>query len=48
MSCKYSDFNGYCQLFDDGIERPCCEADGACVCGDDPNPEDSCEDYEER
>lgn len=48
MTCKFSDFDGICQFFGDGIERPCSEINGACICEDDPNPEDSCEDYEER
>ena len=48
MSCKYSDFNGVCQLFGDGMERPGCDEEGYCVCEDDEEPLDSCEDYEER
>jgi hypothetical protein len=45
MSCIYSDFNGKCTLWDENYELPCAP-DGDCVCEDDPNPEDSCENYE--
>ena len=47
MGCRFSDFNGKCQFFGDDIERPTDE-EGNCICEDDPNPEDSCEDYQER
>lgn len=47
MSCKFSNFQGICDFFEDGIERPT-DVDGACLCEDDTNPEDLCEDYEER
>lgn len=47
MSCKFSNHRGICEFFDDGIERPIGD-NGICLCEDDPNPEDSCEDYEER
>lgn len=48
MSCKFSEYGtGLCQLFGDGIERPGCDENGICICEDDPDPIDSCEDYEE-
>ncbi len=47
MSCKFSNFQGICDLFGDDIERPT-DKDGACLCEDDENPEEQCEDYEER
>jgi len=46
MSCKFSNFQGICDLFGDNIERPT-DSDGACLC-DDENPKEQCEDYEER
>lgn len=48
MSCKFSDPNGFCQLIGDGIERNGCDTDGACICEDDEEPLDTCEDYVER
>lgn len=47
MSCKFSNFDGVCEFFNDGIDRPV-DNEGYCTCEDDPNPEDSCEEYEER
>lgn len=48
MSCRFSDHNGYCQLFDGSIEMPGCDKDGICLCEDDEDPTKTCEDYEER
>ena len=48
MSCKYSNNNGICQFFGDGIERFGCQNDGVCICEDDEDPSYLCEDYEER
>lgn len=45
IGCKFSDFHGICEFYGDGIERECCDSNGACICEDDPNPEDLCEDY---
>jgi len=47
MSCKYGNFDGVCQFFGDGIERFGCDEEGNCICEDDENPLDSCEDYVE-
>lgn len=46
MSCIYSTFNGECTMDDGSIEMTC-SLGGYCMCEDDPNPEDSCEYYEE-
>ncbi|MBT6048139.1 MAG: hypothetical protein HOG49_15125 [Candidatus Scalindua sp.] len=49
MQCKYSDFEGRCQMFDPeadsglGVDE---EGEGYCVCEDDPEPSNSCEGYE--
>ncbi len=47
MSCKFSDNEGKCKFNGDGIERPI-DKDGLCTCDEDPNPEDQCEDYQEK
>lgn len=47
MSCNFSDFNGKCEFFEDGVERPV-DKEGCCLCEDDENPIDSCEDFQER
>jgi len=47
MSCKYSDFDGICQFFGDGIERTGYDEEGYCICEYDENHSDLCEDYEE-
>ena len=48
MGCIYSDYyTGKCQLYDGMIEMPC-DKNGVCLCEDDPNPEDQCEDYQEQ
>ncbi len=47
MSCKFAEEDGKCPFADDGIERPV-DKNGICLVEDDPNPEDSCEDYQER
>ena len=52
MSCKYSDFEGKCTLWDadDTFEHIAnsCDEKGYCSVEDDPDPSVSCEDYEER
>jgi len=48
MSCKFNNFQGICDLFGDGIERSGYDGEGICICDDDEEPLDSCEDYEER
>ena len=45
MSCRYSDFDGMCEVFDPGIEMGGCTEDGVCVCEDDENPADTCESF---
>lgn len=47
MSCKYSDIDGKCTMYDEGVEQPGCDDDGTCICQDDPDPTYLCEDYEE-
>ena len=46
MSCRFNNWHGICVFHGDGIERPTDE-NGVCLCDDDENPEDSCEDYQE-
>lgn len=48
MTCKFSDINGYCELFDDSFESFGCDSDGICICEDDEDPTILCEDYKER
>ena len=47
MGCIYSNFDGECALWDvdTDYEAQGCEA-GFCIVEDDPNPADSCEDYQ--
>lgn len=47
MECKFSDFDGKCQMFDPGIEMPGCSEDGKCICEDDEDTTILCEHYEE-
>jgi len=47
MSCKYCDFDGKCQLFNPHFEQFGVDEDGYCICEDDENPEETCEDYDE-
>ena len=48
MGCKFSDFEGKCQNFDEDnpIETPGCDDEGNCICEEDPDPSISCETYE--
>lgn len=48
MSCKFSDSNGICSLYDNEIENPGWNEKGVCICEDDENPGFLCEDYAER
>ena len=45
MGCIYNNWDGECSIWDKNIEMQGCDERGICVCDDDPNPEDSCEDY---
>lgn len=52
MGCKFCDFDGQCELWDEeGITFEhiaiSCDEDGHCLVKDDPDPTMSCEDYEE-
>lgn len=46
MSCRFNEYVGKCMFFGDGIERPY-DDNGHCLCEDDENPENACEDYQE-
>jgi len=49
MGCIHSDFDGECILWEkDSSYNPwgCDEEDGTCMVEEDPNPLDTCEDYE--
>ena len=51
MICKYSDFDGKCQLWEFGemfehIAKSCDDT-GVCLVEDDSDPSMSCEDYKE-
>ena len=48
MSCRFSDFNGTCQLYDPEIENFGWNSEGFCICEDNENPGYVCEEYEER
>ncbi len=48
MSCKFNDRDGKCEIFDGSIEMPGVDENGICICEDDENPGDTCEDYQER
>lgn len=53
MSCRNSNFDGKCDLWDDTdlmFEHIAnsCDSDGICLVEDDEYPSMSCEDYEER
>lgn len=48
MSCKFSDQDGKCQLFDGSIEMNGVDENGICICEDDEDPTYVCEDYQER
>ncbi len=45
MACLHSTFVGECTLFEEGVEFGC-DAEGICVCEDDPTPAHSCESFE--
>lgn len=47
MACRYCSFDGKCQICDpdDGIEHQGIDENGFCVCEDDPDPEDTCDEY---
>jgi len=52
MSCIFSNFNGTCQYFDENNTDDAFpngmgyDNKGICVVEDDPNPEDSCQNFE--
>ena len=49
MPCMFSNFDGVCDLFDPDIDDDlCCDEDGYCLCEEDPNPEETCESYDEN
>lgn len=45
MSCIFSDIDGTCTLYDPEIENPGWDDNGYCICEDDPNPRELCEEY---
>ena len=45
MSCVNEDFEGNCELYPE-IDCMVCNPDGVCVCSDDPDPANSCPNYE--
>jgi len=49
MGCIYSDFEGKCTLYTEGVESPGTDEDdnGYCVCEDDEDPLYTCAEYEE-
>lgn len=47
MTCIYNDFNGFCELYDPDIEYLGHDDQGICICDDDPDSLESCENYEE-
>lgn len=46
MTCKHNDCDGRCKYFDDEIERFGYDENGFCICDEDENPLDTCEDFE--
>ena len=46
MGCIYSDSDGICTVYDPGIENSGWNENGYCICEDDENPLESCEDYQ--
>lgn len=49
MGCIYSQFeDGKCEIWSKDVYSSGCDKNGVCVVEDDPNPEDSCEDFEEN
>ncbi len=47
MGCVYSNHEGYCEIWDKNWHLPGVDINGICICEDDENPEDLCENYEE-
>ena len=51
MSCLYSDQEGQCTLYSSSTSSTHlelgCDLDGYCICEDDPDPEYTCEHYED-
>ncbi len=45
MACINENFNGDCDLYGVFDCNECC-VDGVCACSDDPNPAESCPNYE--
>lgn len=46
MGCIYSDTDGTCTIHTQGVDNPGCDENGYCICEDDPNPQESCDNYE--
>ena len=47
MGCIYSEYRtGLCQLYDGTIEMNGCDENGICICEDDDDPTQLCEDYQ--
>ncbi len=44
MACIHNNFDSLCSLFDDNIDNSGYSEDGYCIC--DPNPSDTCGNYE--
>ena len=45
MGCQHSESNGMCGLYDLEIENPGWNNKGYCICEDDENPSELCEEY---
>ncbi len=47
MGCRYSNFDGKCNVFDENIEDELgCDDDGFCICEDDEDPSELCSNYD--
>ena len=47
MGCIHQQFgSSKCSLFNEGIENAGWDENGMCICSDDEDPFDSCEDYD--
>ena len=46
MGCLQNNFHGECNVWDESVEMPGCDDEGFCVCDDDEDPADTCEDYQ--
>jgi len=46
MGCKFSDVEGYCTIYSEDIDNPGWDENGCCICEDDPDPQELCEEYE--